>query len=219
MARPAPASARAVVIGLDGATWSLLDRLILEGAMPNLDRLRREGVHGPLWSVVPPMTATAWTSFQTGKGPGKHGVYDWTEPVAGTYLYRPIDSTRVQSKTLLAATPENVAATTEWMARITTVEKTVAATSEALARVLVDAAAGEAPEGRTNRLDAVLLLTAGAPVTPEGKREPPQVMQQLVELRNKPVQALIDVIVLGDPRPFAGLAELVDQNAGRFVVR
>ncbi|MBM4369060.1 MAG: alkaline phosphatase family protein [Deltaproteobacteria bacterium] len=100
MARPAPASARAVVIGLDGATWSLLDRLILEGVMPNLDRLRREGVHGPLWSVVPPMTATAWTSFQTGKGPGKHGVYDWTEPVAGTYLYRPIDSTRVLSKTI-----------------------------------------------------------------------------------------------------------------------
>ena len=130
-----------------------------------------------------------------------------------------VHEVRVQSKTLLAATPENVAATTEWMARITTVEKTVAATSEALARVLVDAAAGEAPEGRTNRLDAVLLLTAGAPVTPEGKREPPQVMQQLVELRNKPVQALIDVIVLGDPRPFAGLAELVDQNAGRFVVR
>jgi predicted AlkP superfamily phosphohydrolase/phosphomutase len=46
------------------------------------------------------MTATAWTSYQTGKGPGKHGIYDWTEPVAGTYLYRPIDSTRVQSRTL-----------------------------------------------------------------------------------------------------------------------
>ena len=100
MSRPVPPSARAVVIGLDGATWSLLDRLILEGVMPNLDRLRREGVHGPLWSVVPPMTATAWTSYQTGKGPGKHGIYDWTEPVAGTYLYRPIDSTVLQSKTV-----------------------------------------------------------------------------------------------------------------------
>lgn len=92
--------ARTVVIGLDGATWSLLDRFILRGIMPNLGRLCAEGVHGPLWSVVPPMTATAWTTYQTGKGPGKHGIYDWTEPVDGTYLYRPIDSTRVQSRTL-----------------------------------------------------------------------------------------------------------------------
>lgn len=89
-----------MVIGLDGATWKLLDRLIDEGVMPRLARLRDGGVRGPLWSVVPPMTATAWTAFQTGKGPGRHGIYDWTEPVPGTYLYRPIDSTRVQSRTL-----------------------------------------------------------------------------------------------------------------------
>jgi len=126
---------------------------------------------------------------------------------------------RVQSKSLLPATPESVAATAEWVGKITTVEKTVAATSEALACVLVDAAANELPEGRTNRLDAILLLTAGIPVTPDGKREPPQVMQQLVELRNKPVQALIEVVALGDPRAVAGLVELADQNAGRFVVR
>jgi predicted AlkP superfamily phosphohydrolase/phosphomutase len=90
----------AVVIGLDGATWKLLDRWILAGVMPNLGRLQAEGVHGPLWSVVPPMTATAWTTYQTGKGPGRHGIYDWTEPVPGTYLYRPIDSTRMQSRTV-----------------------------------------------------------------------------------------------------------------------
>ncbi|GDX82906.1 nucleotide pyrophosphatase [Deltaproteobacteria bacterium] len=100
------------MIGLDGATWKLLDRFILEGVMPNLGRLQAEGVHGPLWSVVPPMTATAWTSYQTGKGPGKHGIYDWTEPVAGSYLYRPIDSTRMQSLTifeLLSARKKRVA--------------------------------------------------------------------------------------------------------------
>lgn len=89
-----------MIIGLDGATWNLLDRFIAEGAMPTLGRLRDEGIHGPLWSVIPPMTATAWTSFATGKGPGKHGIFDWTEPVPGTYLYKPIDSTRVQSRTL-----------------------------------------------------------------------------------------------------------------------
>jgi hypothetical protein len=126
---------------------------------------------------------------------------------------------RVQSKTLLAATPENVAATAEWIGKINTVEKTVAATSEALARVLVDAAANEIPEGRTNRLDVVLLVTAGPPVSPDGKREPPHVMLQLVELRNRPVQALIDVIWLGDPPGLAGIAELASANGGRAVQR
>ncbi len=91
---------KSVIIGLDGATWKLLDGFIERGVMPTLGRLRDEGAHGPLWSVVPPMTATAWTAYQTGKGPGKHGIYDWTEPVPGSYLYRPIDSTRIQSRTL-----------------------------------------------------------------------------------------------------------------------
>ncbi len=100
LSRPAAPSSRAVVIGLDGATWKLLDRLALEGVMPRLSALKAAGASGPLWSVVPPMTATAWTSYQTGKGPGRHGVYDWTEPVPGTYLYRPIDSTHVHSRTI-----------------------------------------------------------------------------------------------------------------------
>jgi predicted AlkP superfamily phosphohydrolase/phosphomutase len=90
---------RSVIIGLDGATWELLDRWIERGLMPNLAKLAQEGARGALQSVTPPMTATAWTSFMTGKGPGKHGVYDWTEPVSGSYLYRPIDSTRVKSRT------------------------------------------------------------------------------------------------------------------------
>lgn len=93
-------ASKAMVIGLDGATWTLLDRFIDEGVMPTLGRLRDEGVRGPLWSVIPPMTATAWTSYQTGKGPGRHGIFDWTEPVAGTYLYRPIDSSRMLSRNL-----------------------------------------------------------------------------------------------------------------------
>jgi len=95
-----------MIIGLDGATWSLLDRFCAEGVLPNLARVRAEGASGPLWSVVPPMTATAWTSFQTGKGPGRHGIFDWTEPVPGTYLYRPIDSTRMQSRTLFETLSE-----------------------------------------------------------------------------------------------------------------
>lgn len=126
---------------------------------------------------------------------------------------------RMLAKTLLPATPENLASATDWIGKIATAEKTVAATSEALSRVLVDAAAGEMPVGRTGKLDVVVLITAGAPVTPAGKPEPDHVLHQLVELRNKPVQALLDVIVLADPRRFPGLAELAQNCGGRFVAR
>jgi len=90
-----------MVIGLDGATWELLDGFMERGIMPRLQALVEEGCRGPLWSVVPPMTATAWTSFVTGKGPGKHGIYDWTEPMGNSYVYEPVDSRKVKSETIL----------------------------------------------------------------------------------------------------------------------
>ena len=92
---------RAMVIGLDGATWELLDGFMERGIMPRLKALVDEGCRGPLWSAVPPMTATAWTSFVTGKGPGKHGIYDWTEPMPKSYVYEPVDSRKVKSETIL----------------------------------------------------------------------------------------------------------------------
>jgi predicted AlkP superfamily phosphohydrolase/phosphomutase len=66
-----------VVLGLDGLTWPLLERLFAAGAMPHLARLRREGAWGPLASVVPTQSATAWASFITGQNPGRHGVVDF----------------------------------------------------------------------------------------------------------------------------------------------
>jgi len=45
----------------------------------------RLGTHGPLRSTIPPWTFPAWTSFMTGKNPGKHGVFDFLRPRAGSY--------------------------------------------------------------------------------------------------------------------------------------
>ena len=63
------------MIGLDGATWDVLERWVRDGTMPNLARLRRNGAWGVLASSIPPITAAAWSTFMTGKRPGKHGVY------------------------------------------------------------------------------------------------------------------------------------------------
>ncbi|MGE3821090.1 MAG: alkaline phosphatase family protein, partial [Isosphaeraceae bacterium] len=67
------------VLGLDGATWDLLDPLAREGVMPNLARLRARGASGTLRSVFPPLSPVAWTSVMTGKNSGKHGVFEFLE--------------------------------------------------------------------------------------------------------------------------------------------
>ncbi len=71
-------SKKVLIIGLDGATWEVLDPLIEKGKMPNLARLKTEGVSGVLLSTIPPVTAPAWASFQTGVNPGRHGIFDFS---------------------------------------------------------------------------------------------------------------------------------------------
>ena len=66
---------RVLIIGLDGFTWTLGRGLVGDGVMPELARLAEEGASGVLRSVLPPETAPAWTSFQTGCYPGKTGVF------------------------------------------------------------------------------------------------------------------------------------------------
>jgi predicted AlkP superfamily phosphohydrolase/phosphomutase len=66
---------RVLIIGLDGATWTVLAPWLDDGTLPNLARLRQSGSWGELRSTVPPLTAPAWSTFLTGKNPGKHGVF------------------------------------------------------------------------------------------------------------------------------------------------
>lgn len=68
---------KALIIGLDGATFDILDPLIRNGRMPVLEKLMQNGAHGILKSTLPTNSFTAWASFMTGKNPGKHGIYDF----------------------------------------------------------------------------------------------------------------------------------------------
>jgi predicted AlkP superfamily phosphohydrolase/phosphomutase len=69
---------RILVIGLDGADLDVVKPLVSQGALPNLGRLMAEGAWGELRSTYPPMSPPAWTTFMTGKNPGKHGIFDFT---------------------------------------------------------------------------------------------------------------------------------------------
>ncbi len=67
------------LLGLDGATWDLLDPLMAAGEMPHLQRLCAQAARGPLLSTWPPVTALAWPTFYTGQNPGKHGVFSFVQ--------------------------------------------------------------------------------------------------------------------------------------------
>jgi predicted AlkP superfamily phosphohydrolase/phosphomutase len=74
-----------LIIGLDGATLDLIKPWAAEGKLPTLARLMQDGVTGDLESTLPPVTSPAWPTFMTGKNPGKHGVFDFIRPRAGTF--------------------------------------------------------------------------------------------------------------------------------------
>ena len=76
---------RVFVVGWDGATFDLIRPWIEERKLPTVRRLMDHGVQGPLRSTIPPWSFQAWTSFMTGKNPGKHGVYDFFRSPVGTY--------------------------------------------------------------------------------------------------------------------------------------
>lgn len=71
-----------ILIGLDGATFSVLEPLMNCGAMPFLKEFIGGGVRAELLSTPNPLTPPAWVSMITGRSPGNHGIFDfiWAEP-------------------------------------------------------------------------------------------------------------------------------------------
>jgi len=86
-------SLETLLVGIDAATFSVLDSLFESGDVPTIESLFESGVAGELESQIPPWTASAWPSLYTGVNPGKHGVfsflnfegYDW-EVVNATHV-------------------------------------------------------------------------------------------------------------------------------------
>lgn len=69
-----PAAGRVVLVGLDGASWNVIDRLIDAGELPHFAALARRGVTADLTTVEPVISPVVWTSVATGRRPESHGV-------------------------------------------------------------------------------------------------------------------------------------------------
>jgi predicted AlkP superfamily phosphohydrolase/phosphomutase len=91
---------RVLVIGLDGATFDLIDPWIEEGKLPMLAQCIEEGTRSTLQSTPLSNSAQAWSSFITGKNPGKHGIYDFFEAIGDSYGVRFLNASFRKGKSL-----------------------------------------------------------------------------------------------------------------------
>jgi len=76
---------RTVIIGIDGAPFSLIEELSDQGVMPFLASLRTEGIFTLMRSSIPAVSSVSWSSIITGHNPGEHGIFGFAEMMPGTY--------------------------------------------------------------------------------------------------------------------------------------
>ena len=67
------------VIGLDSATFDVIDPMLDAGELPNLRALLDRGASGVLRSTTHPLTPHAWSTMVTGVNAARHGIWDFTE--------------------------------------------------------------------------------------------------------------------------------------------
>ena len=90
---------KTLIIGLDGGTWKVLKSLAEAGETPTLKKLMDDGYVCTLKSTIPPYTGVAWTSFATGRNPGKSGVFDFVKFKNKSYDLRVVNYKDVKCET------------------------------------------------------------------------------------------------------------------------
>lgn len=68
-----------LLVAVDGAEWSAIDRLQAEGSLPTFQRLREAGVETSLATDYG-HSPVIWTTVATGVGPEKHGITGFVLP-------------------------------------------------------------------------------------------------------------------------------------------
>lgn len=93
---------RVLIIGLDSATFDVIDELMESSELPNFSKICHGGVRAEMISTYPPRTAPGWVTLMTGQNPGRHGIFDfWFRKVNGydTVLDRLVTSANYAGNT------------------------------------------------------------------------------------------------------------------------
>lgn len=77
LGHPARPDTQVLMIGLDGATWEIVDSLRSEGRLPVVDELIKTGSRAELDTLVPIISPPIWTSIASGRTPDHHGIKDF----------------------------------------------------------------------------------------------------------------------------------------------
>jgi len=77
---------KVIVLGIDAMDPNITEKLIREGRLPNLSRLKTIGTYSHLSTIVPAESCVVWTSFATGLNPGGHGIFDFIMRDPRNYL-------------------------------------------------------------------------------------------------------------------------------------
>jgi len=81
---------RAVVVGLDGVPFSLLNDLKTTGCIPNMASIFDSGSFNQMEVCIPEISSVSWSSFMTGTQSGEHGIYGFIDLEPATYqMYFP----------------------------------------------------------------------------------------------------------------------------------
>lgn len=87
---------RVICLGFDGASPELVEKWKRD--LPNFSRVMAEGAWGRLKSVVPPVSPQAWSSFATGRNPGKHGIFGFKRKKPRSYALEFVTGAAMKAK-------------------------------------------------------------------------------------------------------------------------
>jgi predicted AlkP superfamily phosphohydrolase/phosphomutase len=89
---------KTVIIGLDGATFDIINPLSQSGRLPFLSRLMKEGTSAPLLSTTIPNSFPGWASCTTGTSEGMHGVFSPFIKQPGSYGVRAMSGRDIMTR-------------------------------------------------------------------------------------------------------------------------
>jgi len=79
---------RMIIVGLDGVPFPLLKELSDKRVMPNTKEIISSGIFRKMQSSIPEVSSVAWSSIITGKNPGEHGIFGFTDLFPNSYQLR-----------------------------------------------------------------------------------------------------------------------------------